>query len=118
MGEQVTETHAEWLRRQANWHVSHGSGRIGDVNYAAETLLLLDALEPSTRPKRTERYELIADDLRIAQEMFKVLAQAAQVEGVESVEIRVTPAGPSDTIVIGYGEMAEPAILDVIPAAE
>lgn len=60
--------------------------------------------------------ELIEADLKLAHEMFAVLDKAAGVEGCRWVQITCKCDGDADTLVIGYGESGEPAILDVIPA--
>lgn len=65
----------------------------------------------------TEGIELIAGDLRMAQQMFDVLQMAAAVDGVEHVTITYRAQG-GDTITVGYGEQAEPAIVRIEPVHE
>lgn len=60
--------------------------------------------------------ELIVADLKMAMAMFAVLDQAAAVEGCEQVTITFSGHG-GDTITIGYGEQAEPAILAIRPSS-
>lgn len=56
--------------------------------------------------------ELIASDLDRIREMFALLEQAAGVSGVHEVTIRFIGEG-GDRITVGYGESAEPAVIEI-----
>lgn len=59
--------------------------------------------------------ELIEGDLVRAHAMFKILEQAAAVDGVYDVKIVFKGDGDCDTITVGYGMSAEPAIVAIEP---
>lgn len=61
--------------------------------------------------------ELIEADLRQTLEMFQVLSHGAGVGGVHHIEIRFRSDGETDTIIVGYGEQGEPAIIGIEPWA-
>lgn len=56
--------------------------------------------------------ELIESDLRMIISVFAQLECLATIDGVHDVEIRIKNEC-DDTIVIGYGENGDPAVLDV-----
>ncbi len=57
--------------------------------------------------------ELIASDLLLITTMFYMLESAAKINNVS--DVRIVFKGDGDTITIGFGEQAEPAVLCVEP---
>ena len=78
----------------------------------------LRILEARRRPV-TQNIELIGPDLRVIREMLGHLEKMVErVEGLGTVEITFTCSDGGDKITIGFGELAEPAVLHIEPAPD